>query len=176
MLVARHSTLLLVDFQHRLAPVIDGAQQTIDVAGRLARVAGLVGVPVIATEQIPEKLGATSPELLPLAGQVIAKRTFDAAGEPGLPQALDLKRGQVVVTGWEAHVCVLQTALGLLRLGFRPVVAADAIGSRASFNKEIALRRLAHHGIEIVTGEMVIFEWLENADHPAFREAIALIK
>ncbi|MGV6872774.1 isochorismatase family protein [Pseudochelatococcus sp. B33] len=176
MLAAQRSTLLLVDFQHRLAPVIDGAQRSIDTAGRLALAAGLVGVPVIATEQIPEKLGATTPELLPLAGQVIAKRTFNAAGEPDLPQALDQEREQVVVTGWESHVCVLQTALGLRREGFGPVVVADAVASRDPFNKEIALRRLAHHGIEIVTSEMVIFEWLENADHPAFREAIGLIK
>lgn len=176
MLVAQRSTLLLVDFQHRLAPVIDGAQASVDAAGRLARVAGLIGVPVIATEQIPEKLGPTTPELVPFASRVIAKRTFDAAGEPGLPAILDRERERVVVTGWESHVCVLQTALGLSRLGFRPAVVADAVASRTPQNREIALRRLAHHDIEIVTSEMVLFEWLENADHPAFREMIALIR
>lgn len=176
MLSAQRSTLLLVDFQHRLAPVIDGAQRSIEAAGRLARVAALTGVPVVATEQIPEKLGSTAPELVPFAQQIIAKRTFNGAGEKGLPHALDDEREQVVVTGWEAHICVLQTALGLRREGFEPVVVADAIAARDPFNKEIALRRLVHHNIEIVTSEMVIFEWLENADHPAFREAIALIK
>lgn len=176
MLASPRSTLLLVDFQHRLAPVITDAQHSIDVAARLAKVAGLVGVPVVATEQIPEKLGHTATELLPLTGQVIAKRTFNAADEPAVTDALDTEREQVVVTGWEAHICVLQTALGLRREGFAPVVVADAIAARDPFNKDVALRRLAHHGIEIVTSEMVIFEWLEDADHPAFRDVIALIK
>lgn len=176
MLDANRSTLLLVDFQHRLAPVIDGAQRSVERAILLAKVAGLVGVPVIATEQIPEKLGPTASELQPFAGDAISKHTFNAAGEPDLPQALDRARGQVVVTGWEAHVCVLQTVLGLAGLGFKPIVVADAIGSRDPFNKDIALRRLAHHDIEIVTSEMVAFEWMRDANHPAFREVIRLIK
>ncbi|MFC0217041.1 nicotinamidase-related amidase [Pseudochelatococcus lubricantis] len=176
MLQARRSTLLLVDFQQRLAPVIDGAQETIEQAERLARAAQLVGVPVLATEQIPEKLGATADALLPLPEKIIAKLSFDATGEPGLREALDERRETVLVTGWEAHVCVLQTTFGLVRAGFTPVVVADAVASRKPFSKDIALRRIAARGIEIVTVEMAIFEWLERADHPRFREALPLIR
>lgn len=176
MLNARRSTLLLVDFQQRLAPVIDGAQQTIEAAGRLARVARLLDVPVLATEQIPEKLGGTADRLADLPEAIIAKLSFDAMAEPGLGERLDRERETVLVTGWEAHVCVLQTTLGLVRAGFTPVVVADAVASREPFNREIAMRRIAARGIEIVTTEMVMFEWMERADHPRFREVIQIIK
>jgi nicotinamidase-related amidase len=81
-----------------------------------------------------------------------------------------------VVAGCEAHVCVLQTVLGLLDAGRKVYIARDALGSRHAENKETAIRRMERHGAEIVTTEMVVFEWLESAEHPRFREAIALIK
>lgn len=180
MMNARYSTLLLVDFQERLAPVIDGAQDTLDQAEKLGRAAHLLGVPVLATEQLPDKLGHTAERLLPFPEKTIAKVSFDAlgetTGEPVLGEFLDRERKTVLVTGWEAHVCVLQTTFGLVREGFTPVVVADAVSSRKPFSKDIALRRIAARGIEIVTTEMVIFEWLERADHPRFREALQLIK
>jgi nicotinamidase-related amidase len=82
----------------------------------------------------------------------------------------------VVVAGCEAHVCVLQTVLGLIDSGRRVFVVQDAIGSRRAENKEAAVRRMERHGAEIVTTEMVVFEWLGSAEHPRFREAVALIK
>ena len=78
--------------------------------------------------------------------------------------------------GCEAHVCVQQSVLGLLQLGRKVYVVRDAIGSRAPESKETAIRRMERHGAEIVTTEMVIFEWLGTADHPRFRDAVALIK
>jgi nicotinamidase-related amidase len=81
-----------------------------------------------------------------------------------------------VVAGCEAHVCVLQTVLGLLDAGRKVYVVRDALGSRQPESKETAIRRMERHGAEIVTTEMVVFEWLESAEHPRFRDAIALIK
>ena len=86
------------------------------------------------------------------------------------------RRAEMVVAGCEAHVCVLQTALGLLAAGKRVHVVRDAVGSRRPESKAAALERLARHGAEIVTTEMVLFEWLESAEHPRFREIVALIK
>jgi len=82
----------------------------------------------------------------------------------------------IVVAGCEAHVCVLQTVLGLLGAGRKVYLVRDALGSRQAESKETAIHRMERHGAEIVTTEMVVFEWLESAEHPRFREAIALIK
>jgi len=85
-------------------------------------------------------------------------------------------RPDIIVAGWEAHVCVLQTVLGLLGAGRRPCVVCDAVGSRRPESRDVALRRMERHGAEIVTAEMVVFEWLGGADHPRFREVLALVK
>jgi isochorismate hydrolase len=100
--------------------------------------------------------------------------TFDATLAPGFSDALP--PGTVVVAGCEAHVCVLQTVLGLLAQGRRVAVAADAVGSRKDGSREAALARMAAHGAEVVTAEMAVFEWLGTAEHPRFREVLALVR
>lgn len=175
MLTAERSVLLLVDLQARLMPVIaDGPVVTAN-ARRLVLAAGLLGVPVLATEQNPSGLGATVPELAGRAARVLAKTTFDATRADGLTAALPAGH-TVVVLGCEAHVCVLQTVLGLLDGGRRVAVVADAVGSRAPANRAAALERARGHGAELVTTEMVVFEWLADSAHPRFREVLALIK
>lgn len=175
-LAAGTSALLLIDFQSRLMPAIDGAAATIGAARRLAGAAGLLGVPIMLTEQNPAGLGPTVADLLPAdRSAVVGKMTFDALRDAGVRERLP-DRADVVVAGWEAHVCVLQTVFGLLNAGRRPVVVCDAIGSRRSDSREAALRRMERQGAEIVTAEMVVFEWLGGADHPRFREVLALIK
>lgn len=176
MLVAARSVLVLVDFQERLLPAIPGAAGTLDHAGRLLRAARLLGVPVVHTEQNPGKLGRSVPELAPAPGEpVVAKTAFDATRSSTFTAALPAGAA-VLLAGWEAHVCVLQTAFGLLDRG-RPVyVVRDAVASRREESREAALDRLARYGAEIVTAEMAIFEWLVDSDHPAFREVVALVK
>jgi nicotinamidase-related amidase len=100
--------------------------------------------------------------------------TFDAVREPGFVEAIPA--ANIVVAGCEAHVCVQQTVLGLLETGRKVYVVRDALGSRHLESKETAIRRMERHGAKIVTTEMVVFEWLETAEHPHFRDAIALIK
>ena len=87
-----------------------------------------------------------------------------------------LDRHDLIVSGCEAHVCVLQTVMGLLNAGRRVYVVRDAVGSRRSENKDAAIRRMEQNGAEIVTAEMVVFEWLGTAEHPRLRDVIALIK
>ena len=170
-------SLLVVDFQTRLMPAIDAGETAVKNTGRLLDAAAMLEVPVLATEQNAKGLGATVPALMAKLSpaQIIAKMSFDACRTPGFVGCL-ADPPRIVVTGCEAHVCVLQTVLGLLQLGRKVYVVADAIGSRTAANKEAALRRMQRHGAEIVTTEMVIFEWLGSADHPKFREAVALIK
>ena len=170
------STLLLIDFQIKLMRVIDGAAYAILNAGRLLGAAQLLDVPILFTEQNVGGLGATVPELASRAnGPVVHKMTFDACQAPGFADMLPARR-DVIVTGCEAHVCVLQTVLSLIDAGRRVYVVRDAVGSRRAESKDAAIGRMERHGADIVTTEMVVFEWLGTADHPRFREAAALIK
>jgi len=169
------STLLLIDFQAKLMPAIDQAAATITNARCLVDAAGLVGAPILFTEQNPKGLGPTVAELAPDPSAVLRKMTFGAVGAPGFFERLAPGR-EAVVAGWEAHVCVLQTVLALIEAGRRVFVVSDAVGSRRLESKEIALQRMARSGAEIVTMEMVVFEWLQTAGHPRFKEAIALMK
>jgi nicotinamidase-related amidase len=84
--------------------------------------------------------------------------------------------GEIVVAGCEAHVCVLQTVLDLLASGRRVIWAADATGSRDPADRTAAIDRARQHGAEIVTSEMVLFEWLRSARHPKFREVHKLLR
>jgi nicotinamidase-related amidase len=172
---ASSSLLLLVDFQTRLMTAIDQGPAVIENARRLALAARKLGVPVVFTEQNAKGLGPTAPELVLDAATVVAKMTFDATRARGFPTRHCHGRS-IIVTGCEAHVCVLQTVLSLLEQGHKVLVARDAIGSRRAENKEAALLRLDRHGAEIVTTEMMLFEWLGSAEHPHFREIIGLIK
>jgi nicotinamidase-related amidase len=108
---------------------------------------------------------------------VVEKIHFSLAEEPGFLGRLGaLDRPQVVVAGMEAHVCVLQTALGLLRAGFETYLAADAAGSRLLENKDLALARMREEGVRIVSAEMVLFEWMQRAGTERFKAVLPLIK
>jgi nicotinamidase-related amidase len=171
----KKSLLLIVDFQSRLMPAIDQGAAVVKNARRLIDMAGLINIPIVFTEQNTKGLGATVDELPTDKGKLINKMAFDAVREPDFLGAIPTGK-QIVVAGCEAHVCLQQTVLGLLDTGRKVYVARDALGSRHPESKETAIRRMERHGAEIVTTEMVVFEWLETAEHPNFRDAIALIK
>ncbi|SEG73700.1 hydrolase [Bosea lathyri] len=174
LLNAKTATLVIVDFQSRLMPAIHDGTRMVENAKRLVDAAKLLAVPVLMTEQNPAGLGGTVPELAD-AGPVITKMSFDSCAEPAFLEAL-AGDGELVLCGCEAHVCVGQTVLSLLEHKRRVVVVQDAIGSRAPESKEVALRRMERHGAEIVTTEMVVFEWLRTAAHPQFRPVSKLIR
>ena len=169
-------TLLVVDLQGRLMPVIADGDEVVAKAVFLARIAETLGVPALFTEQNPSGLGPTVAPLKPFVEQLFVKRHFSAAREPGFFERLPTGRDTVIVAGAETHVCVLQTVLGLLGRGFAVAVVSDAVGSRRAADKAAGLARMAAHGAEIVTAEMVAFEWLESCDHPDFKPVIGLIK
>ena len=193
------SQLVLVDFQPRLQAAMHDAEAVWAQASRLAQAARLLQVPVWGTEQNPSRLGPLSPGLREACQRVLAKMQFSAV-EEGLaewlqpvpaaprgnarslprhlqkPQPEQAGRKSIVLAGCEAHVCLLQTALDLLEEEFEVWVVTDACSSRTERNRDAAYDRLAGAGAELVTTEMVLFEWLRTAEHPDFKAVQALIK
>ncbi len=180
MLMERARALLLVvDVQERLVPAMTEAAAMLANSALLLRGAGRLGVPVLASEQYPQGLGPTVPELVELLPENarLAKTDFACAADPGIAGRLAASgRDQIVICGIESHVCVLQTALGLKAAGYLPFVAADATASRRAESKAVALDRLRANGVEVVTAEMVLFEWLGRAATDEFRELSRLIR
>ncbi len=171
-----NSALLLVDLQERLLPAIHGGTQVVAAASWLCRVADRVGVPIHATEQNPERLGPTAPSVARWLRpeRTHAKMHFGWTREAGVLEAFPFS--QVVVGGTEAHVCVLQTVLGLLAAGRRVFVVDEAVGSRTPRDRDRALERVRGAGAVVVTREMVAFEWLQRAGTATFRDLLPLIR
>lgn len=168
------SLLLVVDVQSRLLPAIDNAESILANTVWMVNVAQTMGIPVLATEHCPERMGVTDPSIRTLLPEssIVEKEYFSAVSEGVLLQAPESDRQQWIVIGTEAHVCVQQTVLDLLAAGRTVFVVDDAVGSRNPRDKELALLRMRQNGAEIVTREMVAFEWLERANTPVFRDVL----
>jgi nicotinamidase-related amidase len=176
LLTAESAVLLLLDLQERLIPAIYDGDVVVARAVRLAEASRLLDVPIRATEQYPEGLGHTVPPLAAYPQSTLAKTAFSATADPGFSDLLPAGVSEIIVAGCEAHVCVLQTVLGLLPRGRRVLMVADAVGSRDPRDRDVAIDRARKHGAEIVTSEMVLFEWLRDSQHPKFREVQKLVK
>jgi nicotinamidase-related amidase len=172
------SQLVFVDLQEKLLAAMPEPEAVVAACQLLGEAARLFSVPVVATEQYPQGLGRTAPALQPLVGDVRSKLRFSAAEALGLPTASSpgVERDQIVLAGLEAHVCVAQTALDLLSLGYRVWVVADAVASRSPRERDLAIERLRDNGVFLTTAEAVVFEWCETADDPQFRALSSLIK
>lgn len=175
--------LLVVDIQPRLLPHIYNADQVLLNTELLLVAARRLGVPTTVSEQYPKGLGPTVDKLGPFieGAKVMEKIHFSCAADANLRRRvrhLDQTEGrdQLVIAGVEAHVCVLQSALGFAQLGQHVAVVADATGSRRPENHQAALERLRHNGIEAVSAEMVLFEWMGVAGTDEFRDLSKLIK
>lgn len=180
MLIKRDNSLLLVvDLQEKLAPAIFEGERVVRNSIRLLEGASKLGVPAFVSEHCTNSLGGSLPEVRSAAANAtfFPKTHFSCAAEPGVLDLLRAhQRSQIILTGTEAHVCVLQTALGLLSEGFSVFFVADAASSRAAESHAIALERLRADGVHIVTTEMVLFEWLEQAGTNDFRALLPLIR
>jgi nicotinamidase-related amidase len=173
---AERSVLLLIDLQERLMPAVHDGDAVVGAAARLAGAARLLDVPVLATEQYPAGLGPTVEALAGYPKATLTKTAFSAVADPGFQTLLPAGTREIVIAGCETHVCVLQTALDLLGSRQRVILAADATGSRRPADHEAAVDRARFHGVEVVTTEMVVFEWLRDARHPSFRQVHKLLK
>jgi nicotinamidase-related amidase len=171
----KNSALLVVDFQSKLMPAINEGEAVTANARRLIDAAQLFQVPILFTEQNVSGLGSTVSALRTDTANIAHKMTFDACRMPGFLQVLP-ERSDFIVSGCETHVCVLQTVMGLLGAGHHVYVVRDAMGSRHAESKETAIRRMEQNGAEVVTTEMVLFEWLQTADDLRLRKVIDLIR
>ena len=173
---ASESVLVVVDIQSGLLPVLDEdtGPQFLNNAKKLILAAGKLDIPVLVTEQYPQGLGQTIPEILaacPEVTRIIEKRTFSAFAEPEFKKLLAYTgRKQAILCGAEAHVCVLQTAIELHQNNVQTFIVEDAICSRKNLHRDNAIRRMAQTGINISNVESVIFEWLADSRHTKFRE------
>jgi nicotinamidase-related amidase len=176
LLTAKGAAVLLIDLQERLVPAIHDGNVMVARSARLAEAAALLDVPVLATEQYPKGLGHTVPELAAYPSATLEKTAFSASTAAGFEDLIPAGTREIIIAGCEAHVCVMQTVLGLLGSRLRVIMAADATGSRHLADKELAIDRARQHGAEVVSTEMVLFEWLRDASHPAFRSVQKLLK
>lgn len=174
------SQLVLIDLQTRLQSVMvpDAMAAVAKNCGILATAATLLEVPILLTEQYPQGLGNTLPELSSLLPKVkpVEKLTFACTAEPKFNRQLTVDRPQIILAGMEAHICVLQTALGLLNSDKQVFVAEDAIISRNPANKANALARLREAGCVISNTESIVFEWLGKAEGDAFKTISKLVR
>ncbi len=174
---ADDSALLVIDVQDKLLAKIPDAATLVRNIAFLIDGARLLDLPVAATEQYPKGLGPTVAELaqrLPVRPDKVA---FSCCAIPAIVEGFrSAARPKVVLAGMETHVCVLQTALDLLAQDFRVYIPVDAVASRFAVDHDQAIRRLDRAGAVITTSETAVFEWLGGANHPRFKQIIALVQ
>ncbi len=180
MLSIDNTALLVIDVQERLAPVMNDKETLLANVERMIRGAKVLELPILWTEQVPEKLGPTLPEfanLLSDVSQPVSKASFSCCGVQPFTTALTAsKRRQVLVTGIESHVCVYQTVIDLLDRGYEVQLVTDAVSSRSPENKAIALQRMKDAGATLTSTEMALFELLRVAEGDRFRAISKLVK
>ena len=173
LLQAAQSQVLLIDMQQKLAAAIFDSKEVEQAAAWVLQVALQLEVPIWATEQYPQGLGSTVAalaELIP-AQNMLQKMHFSALKEPHIASSLACaERKQIVVLGTEAHVCVLQSVMDLLALGYQVFVVVEAVGSRTEQNKQLALNRMQQAGAQVISKEMLAFEWLQCCGTDTFRQ------
>ncbi len=179
MLQQDQAVLAVVDVQGKLAQLMHDRESLFTNLQRMVRGAQALELPILWAEQNPRGLGPTIPELVDLlvGEQPHSKMTFSCLGSPDFEAALEgCGRRQVLLTGIEAHIGVYNTAADLLARGFEVHVVADAVGTRAAANKEVAIRRMCNAGAVLSSVEMALFEMMQTADHPRFRDIQAIVK
>ena len=169
------SALILIDFQGKLMPFIENGQEIVTQTKKISKIAKILNIPIVGTEQSPKSLGSNIAEISEFCDKTIIKEHFDAC-EDGLIAAIPTGKTQLIIAGCETHVCVMQTALHLIKENFDVFMLVDALGSRKTLDKEIGIQRLSQAGAKLITTEMAAFEWLDSAQNPAFKEVLKLIK
>lgn len=169
------SILLLIDLQGRLMPAIERGEEVLHQCIRTAKIAKLLEIPVIGTEQSPDSLGSNIESIQSLCSKTMRKEHFNACAD-GLTEFFPENRKQCILMGCEAHVCLMQTALNLIDEGYDVSVVVDGVGSRRTLDKQIALDRLQIAGARLISAEMLAFEWLKSTKNPAFKTVLALVK
>ncbi len=174
-----NSIAVVIDIQSRLYPLIQDHEILTRNNSILIEGLKVLNVPIVVTQQYTKGLGGTIPEIMEVLGEHehIEKTAFSCCLEPRFNEELALSsRKHVIITGIEAHVCVLQTVLGLINLGYIPVLVEDCIGSRKTNDKKMAVERMRQAGAIVTTYESILFELLEYSGTDEFREISRLVK
>lgn len=180
-LARRDSLLLVVDVQERLAPHVEGNEALIERIRALLAAARRFGIARRLTEHCAAQIGPVVAAMREAfdADEIFTKTRFGATDHPEFVAMLRVTGAEhVVVAGMEAHVCVMQTVLGLLDHGFRVTAVADAIGARRArqADRQWALERMRAAGATLAGTETVLFEWTHSGDDPEFRAILQLVK
>ena len=189
LLDVNRSVVLIIDLQGKLMDMVERPGLLVAGSIRLLKTAGIFGVPVALTEQYPAGLGPTHPEVravyeaLGVPKAHLAKTAFGCCGDPNFQGMLSALRPglapsqrQVVVAGIEAHVCVMQTVIELLRLGNQVHLCWECVSGRGAEYRKYALDRMMQAGAVLTNHESVGFEWARHKDHAAFKAFSALLK
>jgi nicotinamidase-related amidase len=189
LLDSARSILVIIDLQGKLMDMVQRPAMVLETTKRLLRLAELFSVPVVLTEQYPKGIGPTHPEIravydaLPTPKFFLEKTAFGCCGDAGFEALLAAARPglpaqqrQIVVAGIEAHVCVLQTVLELLRSGHQVQLCWDAVSGRGGEYRQHAMERMAAAGATLTNHESVGFEWARDKNHPQFKALSGLLK
>jgi len=173
------SVLIFIDVQRSLAEAMHDKRHLFKNLERMVKGAQVLDVPILLTEQLPDKLGGTAEKFKMILESlvVVEKSAFSCCGEPAFVDAFQaLGRKQAILVGIEAHVCVYQTALDLLADGIEVYVVADAVSSRTAENRDLALQALREEGAKIIPTETALFALQRDAANPGFKDLLKLIK
>ena len=175
-----NTVLVVVDLQEKLTPAIDGIDDVLGNTKKLLHLASILSLKTLATTQYRKGLGDTVTEVTELLNaEPIDKICFGCMGDDIFNQQLAAALpdgGTVLLCGVEAHICVNQTALGALAKGYNVHVAADAVGSRTSGNRQIGIQRMRDAGAVISSTEMAIYELLGDSRRPEFKQMLPYLK
>ena len=169
--------LIIVDFQEKLAPHIEDVEEIVRNSRKLIKALDILDIPVVVTEQI--KLGRTIPEISELIDNFkpIEKTSFSCMKNRDFERKLkELNVKSCILIGIETHICILQTAIDLKRAGYEVYVVVDCVGSRRRSDKNVAVMRLISEGVRVTSAESMIYELLETAEHPKFRDILKIVK
>ena len=179
MLKTENAVLVLVDIQGKLATLMHDREAFFKNVARMIKGSKVLGIPILWNEQLPDKLGRTVPEISELLADQspLEKNTFSCCGNKDFVEKLkSLGRKQILLAGMETHVCVYQSVLDFIPLGYEVHLVADAVSSRSLENKQIGIQAIRDLGGRITCVEMAFFEMLQVAEGDKFKKIIELIK
>jgi nicotinamidase-related amidase len=178
-LILDKAILIIVDIQGKLAHLMYEKKALFENLQKVIKGARILKIPILWVEQNPKGLGPTIPEIANLLSDIrpISKLSFSCCRNNFFVQALkDSNRGQVLIAGIETHVCVYQTAVDLMDLGYEVQVVADAVSSRTVENKKIGLQKIRDAGVSLTSTETALFELLKVAEGEQFKKILKIVK
>jgi len=178
-LTTKNSVLVIVDVQEKLISFMSRESLLVNNLVRLIKSFAALKIPIILTEQYPEKLGNTIKDLATLLNSptIISKKSFSCWPEKDFQNLVkSWNRPNIILAGIETHVCVYQTAMDLIGNSYNVHLVADAVSSRSDLNKEIAVQRMINEGVKLTSTEMSLFELLKIAEGTTFKEVLKIVK